>query len=255
MKYHLARGEEQLGTFNDLDVSAGLREGRFKPTDLCWTEGMTEWLTLGSHLQELNLEATPPPLPELPGLAALRAEVRQDQVHRLELASRGQRLAAKLIDLLMLIVPFVIYYVIVFDSALQEELQPLQKDPSAMIVVIQRRIDAIQASGNLTPIIMSMIMNLVLLTNMVLLAVRGQTLGKMCLGIQVVKFPDGTRAGFVKAVLLRNMLFGILILASVIFFGLVGLALALANAFMIFRQDHRCMHDLMADTLVTKRSR
>ena len=64
MKYHLARGEEQLGTFNDLDVSAGLREGRFKPTDLCWAEGMPEWRTLGSHLQELNPEGGAPPTAE-----------------------------------------------------------------------------------------------------------------------------------------------------------------------------------------------
>ena len=83
MKYHLARGEEQLGTFNDLDVSAGLREGRFKPSDLCWAEGMPEWLSLGAHLQELNPEYAVPPIPEPPALTALRAEVRQDQVDQL----------------------------------------------------------------------------------------------------------------------------------------------------------------------------
>ena len=35
----------------------------------------------------------------------------------------------------------------------------------------------------------------------------------------------------------------------------MGLGLALANALMIFRQDRRCMHDLVADTLVVKISR
>ncbi len=258
MKYHLARGEEQLGTFNDLDVSAGLREGRFKPTDLCWADGMAEWKTLGSHLQELNMENDVAPLAEPPAIAALRAEVRQDQILRLEPASRGQRFAAKLIDLLMLIVPFVVYYTIVFDPAVQEELRPLQKDPVPMaevMKVIQRRIEAIQASGNVIPDIMGMIMNMVVLTNVILLSIRGQTIGKMCLGIQVVRCPRGDRAGFVKAVMLRSMLVGILILGSIIYFGLMGMVLLVANALMIFRQDRRCMHDLVADTMVTRRIR
>lgn len=255
MKYHLARGEEQLGTFNDLDVSAGLRDGRFRPSDLCWTEGMPEWLPLGTHLHELNPEASSPAA-GLPAMAAaLREEIRQDQALRLELASRGQRLAAKLIDMLMVIVPFVIYYTIVFDAALQEELQALQKDPTAMVNVIQRRIDTLQAAGNLTPALMGLILNLVVIVNVVLLTIRGQTLGKLCLGIQVVRFPGGARAGFIKAVLLRDMFFGMIIMGCSMFFGAMGLALMVANALMIFRQDRRCMHDLVADTVVTKRPR
>ncbi len=257
MKYHLARGEEQLGTFNDLDVSAGLRDGRFKPTDLCWTEGMAEWLPLRTHLHELNVDAAVPAAvaSEPPGLSALREEVRQDQGVRLELATRGQRFAAKLIDMLMLIVPFVIYYTIVFDPALQEELQALQKDPAGMVNVIQRRIDTLHAGGNLTPAIMGMILNLVVLVNVVLLTIRGQTLGKLFLGIQVVRFPGGARAGFIKAVLLRDLFFGLIIFGSSLFFGAMGMALLVGNAMMVFRQDRRCMHDLIADTVVTKRSR
>ncbi|WP_395746782.1 RDD family protein [Prosthecobacter sp.] len=253
MKYHLARGEEQLGIFNDLDVSAGLREGRFRPTDLCWAEGMPGWLPLGAHLQELNMDTAAAPVSEVPGLAALRAEVRQDQTLRLQPASRGQRLAAHLIDLVMMVVPFMVYYMIVFDQALQEEVQALQKDPAAMAAAIQRRIDVVQASGNPVPSIMSLIMNLLMLANVILLTVRGQTLGKMCLGIQVVRFPGGERAGFVKAVLLRNVLFGILVFGSLIFYGLAGMALPVANVLLIFRQDRRCLHDLVADTLVTRR--
>lgn len=255
MKYHLARGEEQLGTFNDLDVSAGLRAGRFKPSDLCWAEGMPEWLPLATHLQELNVDAAVPATAEPPAISALREEVRQDQVLRLDLATRGQRFAAKLIDMLMLIVPFVIYYTIVFDPALQEELQALQKDPTGMVNVIQRRIDTLQAAGNLTPVFMGMILNLVVIVNVVLLSIRGQTLGKLCLGIQVVRFPGGARAGFIMAVLLRDMFFGLIIFGSSLFFGAMGLALMVANALMVFRQDRRCMHDLVADTMVTKRSR
>ena len=40
------RGAESLGVFSEEDVRAGLRTGRFAPTDLGWREGMTNWQTL-----------------------------------------------------------------------------------------------------------------------------------------------------------------------------------------------------------------
>ena len=43
MKYHIARSDEKLGEFNDLDIAAGMRRGEFLPTDLCWAKGMTDW--------------------------------------------------------------------------------------------------------------------------------------------------------------------------------------------------------------------
>jgi hypothetical protein len=40
------RGATSLGIFSDEDVRAGLRTGRFAPTDLGWREGMTSWQPL-----------------------------------------------------------------------------------------------------------------------------------------------------------------------------------------------------------------
>lgn len=254
MKYHLARGEEQLGTFNDLDVSAGLREGKFKPTDLCWAEGMPEWKSLGAHLQELNPDDAPPPIPEPPALSALRAEVQQDRVIRLELASLGQRLGAKLIDFALLMVPLWVILTMFFDPAFVEETQKLQNDPAAMMNAMQKRSEIVQATGGMKLPLMSLVFDLTLIVNMVLLTVRGQTIGKLCLGIQVVRIPDGARAGFIKAVLLRSILFAVLIFSGTVSLGGVGMALLLTDGLMIFRKDRRCLHDLVAGTLVTKRS-
>lgn len=253
MKYHLARGEEQLGTFNDLDVSAGLREGRFKPTDLCWTEGMKDWETLKEHLQELNPEVAALSLSEQPSITALRAEVRQDQVIRLEMASVGQRFAAKLIDFALIILPLWVVLTMVFDQAFVEETQKLQNDPTAMVNAMQKRAEKLQASGGMKLPLASLVFDMALIVNVVLLTLRGQTIGKLCLGIQVVRFPDGARAGFIKALLLRAILFTILVFTSLIYFGGMGWALLMADYLMIFRKDRRCLHDLVADTLVTKR--
>ncbi|WP_395736587.1 RDD family protein [Prosthecobacter sp.] len=254
MKYHLARGEEQLGTFNDLDVSAGLRAGRFKPTDLCWTEGMADWKPLGDHLQELNPEASPPVL-EPSAISALRAEVRMDRVIRLELASRGQRLAAKLIDSVLLLAPLWIILTMFFNPAFIEEYRKLEDNPTELMNSIQRRSEEVRTSGNVVLPVASLVFDTAVITNLVLLSLRGQTIGKLILGIQVVRFPEGFPAGFVKAVLLRSLVFGILIFAGIVSFGGLGLPLLLADALMIFRQDRRCLHDLIADTLVTKRNR
>lgn len=254
MKYHLARGEEQLGTFNDLDVSAGLREGRFKPTDLCWAEGMKDWETLKDHLQELNPETVAPSISEQPSITALRAEVRQDQVIRLEMASVGQRFAAKMIDFALIIVPLWVVLTMVFDQAFVEETQKLQNDPTAMVNAMQKRAEKLQASGGMKLPLASLVFDMALIVNVVLLTLRGQTIGKLCLGIQVVRFPDGARAGFIKALLLRAILFTILVFTSLVYFGGMGWALLMADYLMIFRKDRRCLHDLVADTLVTKRN-
>lgn len=251
MKYHLARGEEQLGTFNDLDVSAGLRNGHFKSTDLCWTEGMPEWQTLQAHLQEVNPEAVQAPAAEPPAIKALRAEVRQDLEPLPELASRERRFAAKLIDFTLLIVPIGVILTMFFDSAFVEEIQKLQKDTPAVMAAMQKRAEQVQASGDVKLAIMSLIFDVTLIFNVVLLTLRGQTVGKLCVGIQVVRSPDGARAGFIKAVLLRSLLFLVLIFAGSLSLGGIGLALLLVDSLMIFRKDRRCLHDLLADTLVT----
>ncbi|HRH98687.1 MAG TPA: RDD family protein [Prosthecobacter sp.] len=248
MKYHLARGEEQLGTFSDLDVSAGLRNGRFQPTDLCWAEGMKEWQALGVHLQELDAEAGVT-REEPPDLTALREEVRQDQVSAVEMASRGIRLVAKLIDWTMMLVPLFVLLMAIMDAPFEAEIRKHQNDPTALMDALQRQIDKVQTVGNPTVMAMSWLMLVILISNVVMLGIRGQSIGKLLTGIQIVRAQDGTKAGFMKAVLLRWFLFAVI--ESIRF---VGPVITLGNVLMIFRKDRRCMHDLVADTIVTKRN-
>lgn len=78
-----------------------------------------------------------------------------------------------------------------------------------------------------------------------LLVTRGQTLGKKFLAIRIVNFDDEGNPGFVKVFVLRlfvNGLFG-----AVPF---VGLAYTLVDCCFIFRDDQRCIHDLLAGTKV-----
>lgn len=249
MKYHLARGEEQLGTFSDLEVSSGLRNGQFLRSDLCWTDGMQEWMTLGDHLKELGVDvevveaSAPPAAPPLP-----REDARQDNSVEQETATRGQRLAAWFIDVMMVMIPSLIMLATLMDEAFTNELRSLQQDPQAAMQALQRQIDKVIASGNPTLLALNWFMNILMIANVVMLTVRGQTVGKLLIGIHIVRFSDGARAGFLKAVLLRGMLFGILA-----FLPVVGPFLLISDSLMIFRKDRRCLHDLVADTKVVRR--
>jgi uncharacterized RDD family membrane protein YckC len=78
-----------------------------------------------------------------------------------------------------------------------------------------------------------------------LLADRGQTLGKMAMGLRIVCHADGTNPGFLKAVLLRTFLWAII--TAIPF---VGAVLALVDALFVFRDDQRCLHDHLAGTRV-----
>ena len=80
-----------------------------------------------------------------------------------------------------------------------------------------------------------------------LLTTRGQTIGKKLLGIKIVNFDDETNPGFVKAVLLRGIVNGLIGLIPV-----VGIVYSLVDICFIFRDDRRCLHDLLASTKVVK---
>jgi uncharacterized RDD family membrane protein YckC len=77
-----------------------------------------------------------------------------------------------------------------------------------------------------------------------LLSTRGHTLGKRWMKIRIVKL-DGSNPGFVSAVLLRAFVNGLISAIPYVggFYGLVDIL-------FIFRQDQRCLHDLIAGTRV-----
>jgi uncharacterized RDD family membrane protein YckC len=65
--------------------------------------------------------------------------------------------------------------------------------------------------------------------------------------IRIVSFDDESNPGFVKAFLLRVFVNGLI--GAVPF---VGFVYSLVDIFFIFRDDRRCLHDLIAGTKVVK---
>jgi uncharacterized RDD family membrane protein YckC len=77
-----------------------------------------------------------------------------------------------------------------------------------------------------------------------MLSTQGQTLGKKLMNLRVVKLETGRNGGFVTNVLLRALV-GQGILGIIPLYGLV-------DALFIFRDDRRCIHDLVAGTAVVR---
>lgn len=72
----------------------------------------------------------------------------------------------------------------------------------------------------------------------------GQTFGKKVLGIKIVR-TDGSRAGLGRIFLLRMFVPG---LAGAVPF--IGPLFSLADPLFIFGEERRCLHDMIADTIV-----
>ena len=83
-------------------------------------------------------------------------------------------------------------------------------------------------------------------TNLWLLNRNGQTIGKYSFDIKIVR-TDGEAAGLARLVFLRGM--PQWIVGSIPFLNL----LSLVDALFIFRADRRCVHDLIADTMVVRK--
>ncbi len=75
------------------------------------------------------------------------------------------------------------------------------------------------------------------------LSSRGQTVGKMVMNIKIVKIDGNKNGGFGTNVLMRAIVNGIL--------GLIPLY-SLVDVLFIFREDRRCIHDLIAGTQVVE---
>ena len=80
-----------------------------------------------------------------------------------------------------------------------------------------------------------------------LITTRGQSIGKIIMSLRIVNSIDGTNPGFIKAFLVRFILTQII--GSIPY---IGFIFVFTDPLFIFRNDRRCIHDLMASTIVVE---
>lgn len=166
------------------------------------------------------MSALPPPIPDEynPYSAPLAAVDLPAPV--MNLATRGQRLGAAVLDA-MVIVPLGVVAAIVLPMG--------ERNPNLMALMIAILVAAIVA---------------IIVINAVGIYRNGQTIGKRLLGIRVVR-SNGERVDFARYVFLRWL--AIAILGAI---PLLGGFITLLDALLIFRDNHKCLHDDFADTIV-----
>lgn len=142
------------------------------------------------------------------------------------LASRGRRLGAQLLDGVFMFLIFGMLAAVAGVAAVLAGFDLDGIDPERM--------------GLLAGLVIAplwIVINLPLLRH-------GQTIGKKLLRIRIVR-PDGSPAGIPRIVFLRFAPFWILNLVPVL-----GRIIGLVDSLAIFRENHRCLHDDIAGTIV-----
>ena len=139
-----------------------------------------------------------------------------------QLAGRGARFGAAIIDGL---IQGAVYFAVVFAAV-----------PSL-------RPGATQGFGQLA-VTLALGIVVFLVVQGYLLVTRGQTIGKMLLGLRIVR-PDGSRVDPGRVLGLRYVANWVLM--SIPF---IGWIYSLVDSLMIFRESRKCLHDNIADTIV-----
>ena len=150
-----------------------------------------------------------------------------------ELAGRGRRLGACMID--VIIAGIVLVAVAYFNPGpLGLTMLDIMRDPTTQ---------QMSTAGSIWLLIIFMAINSYLLVT------KGQTLGKWMLGIRIV---DAASNGAATALKLLGLRYVLVMLVQAI--PMIGQLLGLINVLFIFRGDRRCVHDLIAGTKVVSDS-
>lgn len=145
-----------------------------------------------------------------------------------ELAERGTRLGAVILDVLIFLVPGLF---------------------AIIPAMLSMRGDAAEAMGIGATIAVSvgvLGMLVVFVIDLVMLHRSGQTIGKRMLNVKIIR-SDGSRAGLTRIFFLRMLVPGLI--GGIPF---VGFIFTIVDPLFIFQESRRCVHDLIADTVVIK---
>jgi uncharacterized RDD family membrane protein YckC len=159
--------------------------------------------------------------------AAPGARIAEGRNDEKGLASRGARLAAVILDSLILAGPAVLL------AVLLPGLQGVQRGSLSGGSTVLLAVIGVWCIG-------------FAIYQLMLLHQQGQTLGKKIMGVRIVR-SDGSRASLRRIFFLRY--FGPSLIGAIPF---IGGFFSLADALLIFSAEKRCIHDHFADTIVVE---
>jgi uncharacterized RDD family membrane protein YckC len=158
----------------------------------------------------------------------------------IELASRGSRLKAYIVDTLIYMIPIII--VLVAATFLEDS-----EMASGFVKGMENGdFNSVSTFMPLYVGFVALSFTVIFIVNLVYLYRNGQTIGKKALNIKIVR-TDYSRASLPRIIFLRYIVIGFL-------GGIpgIGVFITFADYLMIFGKERRCLHDYIADTIVVE---
>jgi uncharacterized RDD family membrane protein YckC len=255
MQIYLARNNEQAGPYTLEQVNAMLANTQIVLTDLAWHDGMSAWLPLG-QLTGGKMVYNPTSTTLSPSVttpfktSASITVVSQVLPNCAILANVGRRISAALIDYFLLNMVIGIGFFSTMTVASIEKLNTVfQAQINTLTSSVKpdnlELLKTIIASIPQTTLISVGVLVLGLtILQMVLIAIRGQTIGKILLNIRIVDETSGLKTTTLRSVLLRS------VLVKYIGYNLISSLLFFADFVFLFTKNNRTLHDRLAKTLV-----
>lgn len=214
-------------------VRRWLNEGRATLETKAQRAGENDWRPLG-EFEEFAPKATEPSAPAPASVTSpVFAAAGENAEEGPEIAARSVRLVAALIDTFLSFV-FALPGLVMMAVHLLQSGGGLPDPENLDLMALGDGFYWMMAG-----------LSVLTIFQMWMLTVRGQSVGKRVMGIKIVRVDDESNPGFVRVVILRSFIPGLI-------GGLpkVGIFFSLADVLLIFREDRRCIHDHLADTKV-----
>jgi uncharacterized RDD family membrane protein YckC len=233
----------EYGPATTEQVRSWLNAGRANLDTKAKALGSDEWRRLGDFA-EFGDPAAPPPLvdgvPALP-VGSIEAVSMADQA---ELAGTGLRTVAACFNALIYFLS-IVPGMMVMSRILLENFPQLAEGGMPNL----EDLDLAALAGGVAWVWAGLLS--AFFVQAVLIAWRGQNLGKLLVGIRVVRIDTGAPAGFLRGVVLR---FGLPVSLVIVLNGvfMLGFVFLLVDYAFMFRDDRRCLHDLIAGTKVVR---
>jgi len=228
---------KEYGPITAAHIREWIRDGRVNLQTKARLDRENVWKPLGSF-PEFNRELSVPPAgPSAPPLLAGQGESAAPAAAD---ASRWLRLPAAMIDGVLKCLCYLPITIPLVRIAMAEALRGEQRTFDEIAQLTTQVVD--ENLPHALPLF-----GLLVLVQLCLLAWRGQSVGKLLLGLRIVRSTDNAPAGFVRAFLLRGTMPFLLEQIP-----LLGLLFWVVDSCFIFRDDRRCLHDLVAGTKVVR---
>lgn len=239
---------KEYGPATATQVRGWLDGGRANADTRAKRVGSEEWRRLGDFVEFGGVEVAAPAGTIPDGGEAAAEEARAEPA---ELASPWSRLLARCADGFLEFLAAVPALVVLGPD--------LMKVLEAIVAASREgefNLEGLETTRLMPALALFTALQLALLgIQIYLLTSRGQSLGKILLGVRVVRADDGEKPGFLRGWLLRELpsgaIQGLLQLVPVVGFFL-RFAFVTTNYLMIFREDRRCLHDFIAGTRVVR---